>query len=95
MGQKRSFLEAGLKGSEKEEPVRPIENSHVILGCRGEGGKQEGVEGLSQNGEVEEQGTEKREEEEQLQEERERPTHRRTQNVNPAEKRKENKLETQ
>ena len=34
VGEKRSFLEARLKGGKKEEPVRPIENSHVILGCQ-------------------------------------------------------------
>ena len=70
MGQERSFLEAGLGRKREEEPVRPMENNPVILGCRKEleevskGIEGDGTEGLSQDGEQEQE----RNEEEQTQE---------------------------
>ena len=55
MGQERSFLKAGLKQRKEGKPVRPIEHSHVILGCRKELEQDRKSEGLSQNGKEEEE----------------------------------------
>ena len=70
VGEERSFLEAGLKEKKKKgEPVRPTENSHVILGCRREQIQEEKSEGLSQDGGEEQEegiGKENGEQEEQV-----------------------------